>query len=294
MEGVIAVHDVPLTIAMRPYDHVRGVLDGRIPVPGIRLTHVDLPMPEINARFAAGREWELSEFGLGKYAALRSRGDDGIIAIPVFSHRAFRQRSIYVRADSPLRDPRALAGRTVGVPEWAGFPVALFPALALTVFGAGAPGLGLLVSAIAVGALAASVLSGPLTAMRRKGIGVTVLFTVWGTAIALFGLATFSFPLALFLLAVAGAADIAAAVLRASIVQGTIPDAMRGRVASINSLIATGGPRLGDFEATIVAGFTSVPFSVVSGGVLCVLGTLVVARAFPQLLAFGKDRAPTS
>ena len=174
-----------------------------------------------------------------------------------------------------------------------GFPVALFPALALTVFAVGAPGLGLLVSAIAVGALAASVLSGPLTAMRRKGIGVTVLFAIWGTAIALFGLASFSFPLALLLLAVAGAADIGAAVLRASIVQSTIPDAMRGRVTSINSLIATGGPRLGDFEATIVAGLTSVRFSVVSGGVLCVLGTLVVARAFPQLLAFGKDRAAT-
>ena len=113
------MQDVPLTIAMRPYDHVRGVLDGRIPVPGVRLTHLDLPMPEINARFAAGREWELSEFGLGKYTALRSRGDDGIIAVPVFPHRAFRQGSIYVRSDSPVRDPRELAGRSVGVPEWA-------------------------------------------------------------------------------------------------------------------------------------------------------------------------------
>ena len=70
-------------------------------------------------------------------------------------------------------------------------------------------------------------------------------------------------------------------------------DAMRGRLTSIKSLIATGGPRLGDFEATIVAGLTSVRFSVMSGGVLRVLGTLVVARAFPQLLAFGKDRAAT-
>ncbi|HAF09723.1 MAG TPA: hypothetical protein DCK98_06535 [Chloroflexi bacterium] len=175
-----------------------------------------------------------------------------------------------------------------------GFPVALFPALALSVFGVGAPGLGLLVSAIAIGALIASVLSGPLTAMRHKGVGVTVLFATWGTAIALFGLATFSFPLALLFLAIAGAADIAAAVLRASIVQSTIPDNMRGRVTSINSLIATAGPRLGDFEATVVAGFTSVPFSVVSGGILCVLGTLAVARAFPQLLAFGKDRTTTT
>jgi len=133
-----------------------------------------------------------------------------------------------------------------------GFPVALFPALALSVFGVGAPGLGLLVSAIAIGALIASVLSGPLTAMRHKGVGVTVLFATWGTAIALFGLATFSFPLALLFLAIAGAADIAAAVLRASIVQSTIPDNMRGRVTSINSLIATAGPRLGDLVELLV------------------------------------------
>jgi 4,5-dihydroxyphthalate decarboxylase len=113
------VQDVPLTVAMRPYDQVRAVLDGRVPVPGARLTHLDLPIPEINARFATAREWEVSEFGLGKYAALRSQGDDGITAIPVFPYRAFRQRSIYVRADSTLRDPRELAGRTVGIPEWA-------------------------------------------------------------------------------------------------------------------------------------------------------------------------------
>jgi len=199
--------------------------------------------------------------------------------------RAIREGITYVR-----RTPVVLSTMVMDFTAMLfGFPVALFPALALTVFGVGAPGLGLLVSAIAVGALVASVLSGPLTAMRHKGVGVTVLFATWGAAIALFGLATFSFPLALLLLAIAGAADIAAAVLRASIVQSTIPNNMRGRVTSINSLIATAGPRLGDFEATVVAGLTSVSFSVVGGGVLCVLGTLAVARAFPQLLAFGKD-----
>ena len=199
--------------------------------------------------------------------------------------RAIREGLGYVRSTPVVSSTMAMDFSAMLF----GFPVALFPAIALTVFGVGAPGLGLLVSAIAVGALAASILSGPLTALRRKGVGVTVLFAIWGASIALFGLVTFSFPLALLLLAVAGAADIGAGVLRASIVQSTIPDDMRGRVISINSLIATGGPRLGDFEATVVAGLSSIQFSVVSGGVLCVLGTLAVARAFPQLLAFGKD-----
>jgi hypothetical protein len=87
-------------------------------------------------------------------------------------------------------------------------------------------------------------------------------------------------------LGLAGACDIAAAVLRASIVQNSTPDEMRGRVTSINLLAVTAGPRLGDLEATAVASLSSVGFSIVSGGILCVVGTLVVARQFPALRAF--------
>ncbi|MGH2465628.1 MAG: MFS transporter [Candidatus Limnocylindrales bacterium] len=164
-----------------------------------------------------------------------------------------------------------------------GFPSALFPVLALSVFKVGAPGLGLLAGAPALGALIASLLSGSVTAIRRKGRGVIAFVCLWGGAIALFGLASFSFPLALACLALAGACDIAAAVLRASIVQNSTPDAMRGRVMSINLLAVTAGPRLGDLEATAVASLSSVGFSIVSGGVLCILGTLAVARHFRAL-----------
>jgi MFS family permease len=178
-----------------------------------------------------------------------------------------------------------------------GFPSALFPVLAISVFQVGAPGLGLLAGAPAVGALVASLLSGSLTSIRRKGRGVIAFVCLWGVAITLFGLASFSFPLALLFLGIAGACDIAAAVLRASIVQGSTPDEMRGRVMSINLLAVTGGPRLGDLEATAVASLTSVGFSIVTGGVLCVLGTLLVASRFPALRAFvdssrPRERAP--
>lgn len=167
-----------------------------------------------------------------------------------------------------------------------GFPSALFPVLAVSVFKVGAPGLGLLAGAPAVGALLASLLSGSLISIRRKGLGVIGFVCLWGVAITLFGLATFSFPLALLFLGIAGACDIAAAVLRASIVQNSTPDEMRGRVMSINLLAVTGGPRLGDLEATAVASLTSVGFSIVSGGLLCIAGTLVVASRFPALRAF--------
>jgi MFS family permease len=167
-----------------------------------------------------------------------------------------------------------------------GFPSALFPVLAISVFHVGAPGLGLLAGAPAVGALAASLLSGSLTAIRRKGRGVIAFVCLWGVAITGFGLASSSFPLALAFLGIAGACDIAAAVLRASIVQRTTPDEMRGRVMSINLLAVTGGPRLGDLEATAVASLSSVGFSIVSGGLLCIIGTLVVASRFPALRAY--------
>jgi MFS family permease len=167
-----------------------------------------------------------------------------------------------------------------------GFPSALFPVLAVSVFRVGAPGLGILAAAPAIGALVTSLFSRRLTSMRRKGLGVTGFYLLWGVAITLFGLATFSFPLALGFLGAAGACDIAAAVLRASIVQGNTPDAMRGRVSSINMLAVTAGPRLGDVEATMVAAATSAGFSVVTGGLLCLLGTLLVARRSSPLLAY--------
>ena len=169
-----------------------------------------------------------------------------------------------------------------------GFPSALFPALAVTVFAVGAPGLGLLAGAPAAGALVSSFLSGSLTSMDRKGMGVIAFFLLWGVAITMFGVATFfvSFGLALLALAFAGAFDIAAAILRSSIVQTNTPDEMRGRVASINTLSASTGPRLGDMEATAVASLTSAWFSILTGGLLCILGTIAVARQFPALRAY--------
>jgi MFS family permease len=175
-----------------------------------------------------------------------------------------------------------------------GFPSALFPVLALSVFNVGAPGLGLIAAAPAAGALVASLLSGVFTQIRRKGIGVVVFVCLWGAAITAFGLSTFSFPLALVFLSIAGACDVGAAVLRASIVQGNTPDEMRGRVVSINLLAVNSGPRLGDLEASFVASLTSAAFSIASGGILCIVGTLLVARRFRQLLVYVDPNVPGS
>ena len=88
-------------------------------------------------------------------------------------------------------------------------------------------------------------------------------------------------PLALALLAAAGAADVVSAVFRNTILQLSVPDRLRGRLSSVHIAVVTGGPRLGDFEAGAVAALTTPAFAVVSGGLACIAGALVIARAMP-------------
>lgn len=167
-----------------------------------------------------------------------------------------------------------------------GMPSSLFPQLALTVFNAGPAGYGLLNAAPAAGAFMGSLLSGPVTRIRRPGRGVVVAVAGWGAAIAAFGLMTASFPLALVLLALAGAADVVSAVLRNAIVQLATPDHLRGRLSSIHTLVVTSGPRFGDAEAAGVAAVAGPQFSVVSGGLLCLAGLVAVVRLFPELMSY--------
>jgi MFS family permease len=166
-----------------------------------------------------------------------------------------------------------------------GMPTALFPALALDVFRVGPAGVGFLAAAPAFGAVVGAFLSGWISRVRRAGRAVVIAVVVWGVAIAAFGLSTFSFPLALGCLAVAGAADSISAVFRNIIVQFETPDDLRGRVMSIHSMVVTSGPRLGDIEAATVASVIGTQLSVVSGGLFCIAGVVAVVRLFPELAA---------
>src|SRR5205085_519873 len=109
---------------------------------------------------------------------------------------------------------------------------ALFPALALTVLGIGANGLGLLYAAPAIGALLGSLLSGWIRRVRRQGMAVVIAIVVWGAAIAGFGLAGRALWIGLPLLALAGAGDLVSAIFRGTILQLTVPDGMRGRMTA--------------------------------------------------------------
>jgi MFS family permease len=161
-----------------------------------------------------------------------------------------------------------------------GMPRALFPALAATAFGGGAATVGFLYAAPGAGALLGALTSGWVGRVRRQGLAVICAVLVWGASITLFGVARW-LPLALVLLAVAGWADVLSAVFRNTIIQFAGPDGMRGRLMGVQMAVVAGGPRLGDLEAGAVATAFGDTASVVSGGLACIAGAVVIAWALP-------------
>jgi MFS family permease len=164
-----------------------------------------------------------------------------------------------------------------------GMPRALFPLLAVTQFHAGPVVVGLLFAAPAVGALIGALTTGWVKHVHRQGLAVIWSVILWGAGIAAFGLVGDHLWLGLFFLAFAGAADVISAVFRSTILQLSVPDSLRGRLSGIHILVVTGGPRLGDLEAGLVAAAFTPTISVVSGGVACIVGAGLLAWHVPEL-----------
>lgn len=160
---------------------------------------------------------------------------------------------------------------------------ALFPILATEQFGRGPEVVGLLMAAIPAGALVVSATGGWLVHVRRQGLGVILAMAAWGVAIAAFGLSGHRLWLGLLLLAAGGGADIVAAILRATIVQRTVPESLRGRVGGISFVVLNGGPRLGDLTAGMTAAAWGATFSVVSGGLASLIGAALFLLFIPEL-----------
>jgi MFS family permease len=166
-----------------------------------------------------------------------------------------------------------------------GLPRALFPILAVKQFHRGPEIVGAMFSAIAVGAVVGASTAGWVSRVRRQGFAVLIAVALWGACIALFG-TVHVLVLAFILLAFAGAADVISAVFRGTILQSMVTDAFRGRLTAIHILVVTGGPRLGDLEAGLVASAFTPAISVVSGGIACIAGVLVIAVLIPQFAAY--------
>jgi hypothetical protein len=173
-----------------------------------------------------------------------------------------------------------------------GLPRALFTFLAATRFHENAAAVGLLFSAPAVGALLGALSSGWTRRVRRQGDAVIVAVAGWGVAIVLFGLSRSNLTFALVMLAIAGWSDVISAIFRSTILQVTAPDRLRGRLSGIHILVVTGGPRLGDFEAGLVAAWFTPTISVVSGGLACIVGAGIVAGAYPELRRYRARATP--
>lgn len=163
-----------------------------------------------------------------------------------------------------------------------GIPVALLPAIAE---GFGGSSLGFFYAMPSLGAMLMSLTSGWTARVHRHGLAVTIAATVWGLGIIGFGLSR-SLWLALFFLALAGAADMVSGIFRMTIWNQTIPDHLRGRLAGIEMISYLSGPYLGNAEAGLVASLFGLRASVVSGGVLCVLGSGLLALLLPKFISY--------
>jgi MFS family permease len=162
------------------------------------------------------------------------------------------------------------------------FPQALYPALAVIY---GKEYLGLFLGSIAFGALLASLTSGWTKNIHRHGIAVIFSAIGWGIGITLFGFSN-NLWLALFFLAVAGFADMLSGIFRGAIWNQTIPNFLRGRLASIEMISYLIGPKLGDAKMGIVAENYGVHNALISGGILCVVAVIIVGLFLPKFLKY--------
>lgn len=164
----------------------------------------------------------------------------------------------------------------------------LMPIVAVDILKVGVVEYGWLSAAQSVGAVLAALVVSQIPELRRQGpifLGAVVVF---GVATVLFGLSS-SFVVAWCALAVTGAADSVSTIIRNTIRQLQTPDHIRGRMTSVNMIFFQGGPQLGEVEAGIVAQLLGAPFAIVSGGIACILGMVLIVRKWPALLAYNGD-----
>jgi MFS family permease len=168
---------------------------------------------------------------------------------------------------------------------------ALLPIFAQDVLRVGAKGYGWLYAAPAVGAMATSAALVPLVD-RIERRGPTLLWAVagYGLATVVFGFSR-SFWLTFLCLMLTGATDTVSMVIRNIVRQLETPDRLRGRMMGVNMVFFMGGPQLGELEAGAVANWLGAPFSVISGGIGCLLATGWVAGTTPALRHYGRHQA---
>jgi 4,5-dihydroxyphthalate decarboxylase len=107
-----------LTMACWNYDRTRALLEDRIPIDGIELNYLNLPVEETFFRMLRQREFDVAEMSLSSYTLSLFRENPPFVAIPVFPSRFFRHSCIYIHAGSGIREPKDLIGKRIGNPEY--------------------------------------------------------------------------------------------------------------------------------------------------------------------------------
>jgi 4,5-dihydroxyphthalate decarboxylase len=113
------MNKLALSLATLRYDHMTDLMIGAVTAEGITLNYLDLHYHDILLRGVMFHDFDVQEISFAKYASLRASGDDSLIAIPVFPNRMVRHNAIYIMDGGPIHVPADLAGRRIGLPEWA-------------------------------------------------------------------------------------------------------------------------------------------------------------------------------
>lgn len=109
---------LPLTLACGAYDRTLALALGDVKPAGIDLTYLRMYAEEAFWRMTRHAEFDASEMSTSSYVLRRSRGDDSLIAIPVFTSRFFRQSCVWINANAGIEKPEDLKGKRIGVPEY--------------------------------------------------------------------------------------------------------------------------------------------------------------------------------
>lgn len=164
----------------------------------------------------------------------------------------------------------------------------LLPVFAREVLHVGPQLLGVLYAAPFFGATVSGVIASHVGKYIHQGKVLLCSIIIYALGTIIFGIST-NYILSISALIVIGAGDGMSAVIRNVVRQMNTPDNFRGRMTSINMIFYTGGPRLGEVEAGIVAGLLGAPLSTVIGGVGTILAVAIMAYGIPALRNYKQE-----
>ena len=163
-----------------------------------------------------------------------------------------------------------------------GGAVSMLPAFVQDVFHYGPEGLGILRAAPALGAILMGIVLTKYPISKHAGRLLLCAVAGFGICIISFAL-TKSFWLAALLLMLSGIFDGVSVVMRTTIMQLATPDALRGRVASINGIFIGSSNELGAFESGLAARLLGLIPSVIFGGIMTLAVVSATAYLAPKL-----------